>query len=321
MMEGYYNGEKLVQEFSKFGTMQLNSQMGVARIQPHVEQRTEIIVDSSVPADVPLDEIPPHLKHTIELFFVNTAAIYPVKQMIQCVAPGKLQTYTGKVWEHIQYRDEWKAWEEYTTDMEHIQYPFVVLPSADFHPRTWRLMDQGKMELFKTLLTDNHRQITLQEFNAKWAKLFYPDNVGKEEFPISAWLHISETPSAYVDVIEIQPDRSAKIVFTVPPLMSFNQGLSSIMGDKKSITIDTMIMRCRSESAVIPNSGDERLIDTFTSNQAEPEELTNHTKMWLHIFGLYGWSFTGDGNTVNNNVKVNNNVHGDYEDEMDDFIF
>lgn len=320
MMEEFYDGDKLISEFSKYGEIQLNKDEGVARIVPHLEHRTEIIVDSSVHEDVEIEDIPPHLKQTIELFFVNTPAIYPEKGMIQCTSPGVLQTYTGKVWESLPYRDEWKSWEEYVNEMDHIDYPFTVLPSEYMYPRTWRLMDRDRMELFKTLLTGNNRQVTIQEFNSRWAQLFHPNNYNSPNHPISAWLAVSETPSAYVDVIEVQSDRTAKILFTVPPLMSLNEGISSIMADKKSINIESMVRQSRSESEKIPKSGNKRIMETLSSNQADPEQLSKHAQMWQHIFKLYKWDFVTE-ETDNVNSKPVRHIENDkYEDEMDDIF-
>lgn len=307
MMNDYYNGNKLVEEYSSVGLIELNKMSGVARIQPFIEERVEIIVDSSVDDSVDLADIPPHLKYTLELFFVNSKAIYPTKNMIQCVSPGKLQTYTGKVWEDIPYREEWVSWEEYVKEMDKINYPFVVLPNQNIYPRTFRLLDSNKMELFKTLLKDNNRQVTLKEFEEKWVHLFNPANANNPDFPISAWMHICTSPNAYVDVIEVNSNRSFNIVFTVPPLMSLNQGASSVMADKKTINYESTIMRCRSESAVIPNSGDMRLLETFTSNQALPKELSKHAQMWKIIYDRYGWKFITDSdNDVNSDKNTEN---------------
>ncbi len=322
MMDNFYDGDKIIEKFGKYGDIELNEHHAVARILPHIENRIEVIVDSSIPEDTPLDDIPPHLKQTIELYFVNIPAIYPEKGMIQCVSPGVLETFTGKVWEKMPYREEWAAWEQYVAEMQHIEYPFTVLPSEQMYPRTWRLMDRDKMELFKTLLTGNNRQVTIQELNARWAQLFHPDNYNSPDHPIAAWLAVSETPSAYVDVVEMQADRTAKILFTVPPLMSLNEGMSSIMAEKKSINIESMIMRSRSESQVIPNSGDQRIVDTLGSNQAEPELISKHAEMWRHIFKLYKWSFVTEGtDSVSTNNTTGSNADDKYDDEMEDIIF
>lgn len=324
MMDNYYKGQDLVDEYSKFGSVEVNQMHGVARIVPHVEQRYEVIVDSSVPDDVELEDIPPHLKYGIDLFFVNTPAIYPVKHMLQCVSPGKLQVYTGKVWEDTAYVEEWAAWEGYVEEMPNIYYPFVVLPNQNIYPRTWRLMDNERMTLFKTLLADNNRQVTLADWEKTWMHLFNPENHSNPDYPIAAWMHICTSPNAYVDVITVNPDRTANVIFTVPPLMSLNQGLSSIMEGKKTINIESMVMRCRSESAVVPHSGDERLLRTFESNQAEPQELSKHAKMWKVIYDRYGWSFiTEDGNTVNKQpiVQASNGSGSIVDDQMDDIVF
>lgn len=323
MMSDYYNGDKLVEEYSAVGTIEINKMSGVARIQPFIEERVEIIVDSSIDDSVPLDEIPPHLKHTLELFFINSKAIYPTKHMIQCVSPGKLQTFTGKVWEDIPYRDEWTSWEEYIKDMDKINYPFAVLPNQNIYPRTFRLLDSNKMELFKTLLKDNNRQVTIREFEEKWVHLFNPENINNPDFPISAWMHICISPNAYVDVIEINSDKTIKVIFTVPPLMSLNPGISSVMANKKTINYESTIMRCRSESAVIPNSGDTRLLETFTSNQAAPVELSKHAQMWKTIYDRYGWKFITDGDNDVNSEKnmVKANARQPIVDQMDDIIF
>lgn len=323
MMDNFYNGNKLVEEYSSVGVVELNQMAGVARIQPFVEERVEIIIDDSIGPEVDLEDIPPHLKHTLELFFINTKAIYPTKHMIQCLSPGKLQTFTGKVWEDIPYRDEWSSWEDYIKEMDKIDYPFVVLPNQNIYPRTFRLIEANKMELFKTLLQNNNRQVTLKEFEDKWVHLFNPANENNPDYPLAAWMHVCISPNAYVDVIEVNSDRSANIVFTVPPLMSLNQGSSSVMADKKTVHIENMIMRCRSESAVIPKSGDGRLLNTFTTNQAEPQELSKHAQMWKTIYDRYGWSFITDSNNsvISNKNTVTANAGQHYEDQMDDIIF
>lgn len=323
MMDKFYQGDKLVEEYSAYGNIEVNEMARVARIQPFIEQRMEVVVDSSVPDDMELDDIPPHLKYSFDLYFVNSPAIYPVKNMIQCVSPGQLQCYNGRAWEDIPYRQDWAEWETYIEEMEKINYPFVVLPTDDMHPRTWNLLEDSRMRLFKTLLNDNHKQVTLKEFEEKWIHLFNPEYQNNHELPIAAWLHISGTASSYVDVIEVNSDRTARVIFTVPPIMSLNQGETSIMDGKTPINIQNVVMRCRSESAVIPNSGEERFASTFNSAAGVPEELSKHAKMWKIIYDRYGWNFiTETNNNVNDQTTVKANGKGSIiDDQMDDIVF
>lgn len=323
MLDRYYNGNNLLEEYSKFGELEINEIEHVARIKPFIEQRVEIIVDSSVSDDVELDDIPPHLKYTIDLFFINSPAIYPTKHLIQCSEPGQLQVYNGRAWVDMPYVDDWANWEEYVKEMDNIYYPFVVLPNVNIHPRTWGLIDNSVMRLFKTLLEDNHKQVTIKEFDEKWVHLFNPAHQNNPELPIAAWLSVSVTASSYVDVIQINADKTATILFTVPPIMSFNSGETSIMDGKTPINIQNVIMRSRSESAIVPKSGNTRIYNTFAEATAESTELSKHAKMWKIIYDRYGWDFTGDGNNVNNQTptKVANGTGSIVDDQMDDTIF
>lgn len=324
MIERFYNGTKLLEEYSKFGEVKISQMSNVAKIIPHVEQRVEIIVDDSVDPEMELDDIPPHLKRTIDLYFVNSPAIYPTKYLMQCVSPGQLQGYNGRAWVDIDYREDWAEYEEYIKDMEHIYYPFVVLPNMDFHPRTWSLLDEGRMRLFKTLLQDNHKQVTIKEFEEKWIHIFNPAHQDNPQLPIAAWLSVAGNASSYVDVIEITSDRQAIVLFTVPPIMSFNEGETSIMDGKTPINIQNVIMRCRSESAVIPRSGDTRFLDIFTEASTESEVLSKHMRMWKVIYERYGWSFITDGSNTVNNQTPKQAINGSgsiADDQMEDIVF
>ena len=81
MIDNFYKAQEIVNDYSKYGKFQLNSATGVLRMEPFVEQRIEVTIDPSVPEDMDLDEIPPHLKQTLELYFVSSEAIHPAKQM------------------------------------------------------------------------------------------------------------------------------------------------------------------------------------------------------------------------------------------------
>lgn len=323
MMDRFYNGNKLVEEYSAFGEVQVNEMSRVARIIPFIEQRVEVIIDSSVGDDVAEEDIPPHLKASIDLFFINSPAIYPVKHMIQCVEPGKLQTYNGRAWVDITYRDEWEFWEELVGEMERIHYPFVVLPNCNIFPRTWNLLEESRMRIFRTLLEQNNPQVTIKEFEEKWVHLFNPAHRDNPELPIAAWLSVSGTAGSYVDVIEITSDRQAIILFTVPPLMSFNDGETSVLDGKTPINIQNLIMRCRSESAVVPMSGEQRLINTFNEASGKSESMTKHLQMWKIIYDRYGWEFITDVNNdvSNDTTKVSDGNRPADEDKMEDIVF
>lgn len=299
MNDSFYNVQEIANQYSQYGEVEYNPNAGVMRLKPFVEQRTEIMVDPSVPEDMEVEDIPPHLKTTLELYFVNAEALHANKHMIRCVAPGQLQTFLGKVWKDIPYREEWRSWEDYVAEMEKIDYPFIVLPNDHFIPRSFMLVQSDKMEKFKSILREPNRQVSLEEFESKWVFLFHPDALGNPDFPIDSWRHVAESPSAYVDVVTPNGDGTVNIEFTVPPLLSLNQGRSSIVSDDLPIAMDSFIKRCNSESSVIPKSGDDRFIETMEQLRATPQELNKHYAMWKKIYERYGWKITGDEDSVN----------------------
>lgn len=302
-ISNYYNVQELADEYSKYGKMELNSAAGIARLVPFVEHRVEIIVDESVPDEMEVDDIPPHLKQTIDLYFVNAEALHPAKYMIRCSAPGKLQTYSGKVWQDIPYRNEFQSWEGYIDEMENIHYPFIVLPNKEFIPRSFLLIQNNKMELFKSILNGPNRQVLLSEFESRWVHLFHPDAIGTEAYPLDAWIHVAESHNAYVDVVTPNGDGTVNIVFTVPPIMSLNQGRSSVVKDDLPISVESLVKRCSSESNVIPRSGDGRFLETMSGMIVNPEETNKHYQMWRKIYKYYGWKITGEEDDVKEVVE------------------
>lgn len=314
-MEHYYKIDEVIQKYSKVGSVMINPE-GVVMVEPFVEHRIEVMVDPSVGEDVELEEIPPHLKTTIDLYFYNVDSIYPTKGMVACFEPGKLKKWLGKAWIEVPYTEDWKNWESDISDMDKINYPFTVMPHASVYPKTIKMINNDVMKVLSTIKDIGRRQITIQEFEKLWVHLFDPRKHDPNDWPISAWLHIAETPNSYVDVIEVNPDKSYKVLFTVPPLLSLNndRNNSSIMKETVNINYTNMAMRASEESNRIPESGNDRIRATLNNTLAEPEHLNEHIKMWEIIGKRYGFSLFTD--PENNTGEVN--AQEKYSDEESD---
>lgn len=323
-MKKLYKLEETYAHYSKLGTVAIND-AGILRVEPFVEHRIEVTVDPSVEPDIELDDIPPHLKQIYELYFYSLEAIYPRRDMIACFSPGVVKRFIGKTWVDHPYNEDWAEWEKYKQEMPNIHYPFIVLPHQNVIPKTIRLMEERTMKILKTLNNIGHRQITIQEFEKTWIHLFNPKNHDADEWPVMAWLHVAETPGSYVDVVQVNNDKTATVLFTVPPLMSYNIGhdgsRSSVIKDTTNVNYQNMAMRAMEESSRIPGAGNERIYGTLQSSMAEPEELEKHKQMWEAIANRYGFSlFTDVANSLDKEKVVEKQHVNDDGQEGEIFI-
>lgn len=315
-MEQYYKIDEIIAKYSKVGSVMINAE-GVVMVEPFVEHQIEIMVDPSVPADMELDDIPPHLKTTVDLYFYNVESIYPTKGMIACFGPGKLKKWLGKVWTDEPYSSEWKEWEENIAQMDKINYPFTVMPHTSVYPKTIKMIENDVMNVLSTIKNIGRRQISLQEFESMWVHLFNPNNHDPKEWPIAAWLHIAETPNSYVDVVEVNSDKTFNVLFTVPPLLSLNSTCnnSSVMKEDVNINYTNMAMRASEDSNRVPESGNDRIRATLNNTLADPEHLDEHKRMWEIIGKRYGFSLFTD--VANNTVEaIKEEKHDDDESNI-----